>query len=336
MYNNFYEQFLELQKTGFNEWQKYIENTFGSFAKEGMASFQFNIDEFYDSMANTTQEFWKKVDESKEVYSAVLQLWHSLSEEPVSLDAKGALEVYEKWNKENFKLLRNSLAPNVPDYLKEFSDKLMDYSELSSEKIIENMKLGVAGGEELQKAMQKMTIGNPRAYIEFMEVLRKNYEETFGRMTSQPMFGKDMEFWRRYIENFDRYVKFNIAAAEFYAAMYEVIHESTQKVVEEYIAMTKEGEQHKTFDEFYKYWAKQVSSTYDKVLFSDEYGQLAGNMIDEMSRFKLAYDELSEVYLASLPIARKSDMDALHKTVYELKKEVRALKKAVKGSGKDE
>jgi hypothetical protein len=118
--------------------------------------------------------------------------------------------------------------------------------------------------------------------------------------------------------------------------MYEVIRDSTQKVIEDYMTMSVDGEQPQTFDEFYKYWSKQVSATYDSVLFSEQYGQLAGNMVDEMAKFKLAYDELCESYLAHLPIARKSDMDALHKTVYDLKKEIRALKKEMKDNGKNE
>jgi len=377
MYNNFYEQFLEAQKSRFDDWQKYMENFFGNFNKENMGDmsqseyydkmfeagqefwkkgfdewkrqmqsagqfssmmgqFSFDPSEYYKNMSVSAQEFWKKVDESKSTYTALVELWRQLSEETAPSDRKGILEVYGKWSKECSKLIRSGLTPNVPEYIKEFSEKLMDYADLSGEKALDNLKIFINNSDNIQQAMEKMMIGSPNAYVEFMEVLRKNYDETFGHIANQPMFGKDMEFWRRYRDSFDRYMKFNIAAAEFYTAMYEVIRESTSKVVEEYIAMSADGEQLTTFDEFYKYWAKQVSATYDKVLFSEQYGQLAGNMIDEMSRFKLAYDELCEVYLAHLPIARKSDMDALHRTVYELKKEVRALKKDMKGSGKNE
>jgi polyhydroxyalkanoate synthesis regulator phasin len=77
-----------------------------------------------------------------------------------------------------------------------------------------------------------------------------------------------------------------------------------------------------------------VTATYDKVLFSEQYSKLAGNMVDEMSRFKLAFDELCEAYLANFPVAKKSDMDALAKTVHELKKEVQELKKEIKKNDK--
>ena len=82
-----------------------------------------------------------------------------------------------------------------------------------------------------------------------------------------------------------------------------------------------------TFEEFYKYWSKTVSAAYGKALFSDELSVLAGDMVDSMSKFKKDYDKISELYLSNAPFPKKSEMDELYKTVYNLKKEVRALKK---------
>ena len=328
-YNKLFETSQEFWKKGFDEWKKQMQAAGQSTGMPG--DFDFNPAEYYKNMATASQDFLKKAGESKNTYSALVELWRQLAEELPAPDNKGILEVYEKWSKEYARQLRSSLTPHVPDYMKEFSEKWMDYFELSGEKTMENIKTWMGSGENLQQAMQKMMAGSPNAYIEFMEALKKNYEETFGRIAHQPLAGKDMEFWRRYRDSFDRFVKYNIAATEFYTAMYQVIRESTKKVIEDYMNMSADGNQPQTFDEFYKYWSKQVSSNYDTVLFYEEYGKLAGNMVDEMARFKIAYDELCESYLVHLPVAKKSDMDALYKTVYELKKELRSLKKEIKG-----
>jgi len=330
-YEKLFRVSQEFWKKGFDEWKKQMESA-GQFpGMLGDFDFTFNPSEYYRNMAATAQDFWKKAGESKETYSALVELWRQLAEDLPGMDSKSIMEVYEKWSKEYASQLRSSLTPHIPDYMKDFSEKWMDNLELTGEKALENLKAWMSNGEDLQQAVQKMMAGSPNAYIEFMEVLKKNYEDTFGRIAHQPTFGKDMEFWRRYRDSFDRYVKFNIAATGFYTAMYEVIRDSTRKVIEDYMAMASEGDQPQTFDEFYKYWSKQVSANYDKVLFYEEYGRLAGNMVDEMARFKIAFDELCESYLAHLPVARKSDMEALHKTVYDLKKELRSLKKEIKG-----
>ena len=331
-YDKLFEAGQDFWKKGYDEWKKHMPDS-GQFS--GMTdSFDFDPAEYYKNMATAAEDFWKKVGDSQKTYSALSELWNQLNDGLSARDNKAALEVYEKWNKQYAKLLRSSLTPNVPDYIKEYSEKLMDYFELTGQKVLDNVKTWISSGEDLQQAVEKMLTGSPNAYIDFMEVLKKNYEETFGRIAFQPTFGKDMEFWRRYRDSFDRFAKYNIAVTGFYTAMYEVIRESTNKVIEEYKDMSAGGSQPKTFDEFYKHWSKQVSETYNKVLFSEQYGRLAGNMIDEMARFKLAYDELCESFLAHLPVAKKSDMDALHKTVYELKKELRSLKKEIKDNEK--
>ncbi len=166
-----------------------------------------------------------------------------------------------------------------------------------------------------------------------MNASRTFYDNTFSKLLNAPSFGRDMEFWERQKSIFDRFVKFNIAATEFYSRIGDIAQDATKQVLEDYVKMSGEGTQPKSFDEFYKYWAKAVSAAYDKVLLSEELSILAGKMVDELSRFKAAFDKAWESYLALFPIPKKSDLDDLYKTVYELKKEVKALKKALKKEG---
>jgi len=364
-YKKLFEASQEYWKKGFEDWTKQnqaaaasfatamSDNTKGGAAPSGnamfgnmfggfnfdpaqyskmMGGFSFDPTQFYKDMTSSAQDFWKKTDESKKTYAAMVDLWRQLAEDLAVQGNKGVQEIYEDWSRKYSAMIRSSITPNVPGYMKEFSEKMLDYFESSGAKWEENFKTWMNSGEDIWKGMEKVTAGNPNAYLEFMEALKKSYQETYGQIANQPLFGKDMEFWRRYRESFDRFAKYNIAAAGFYTAMFEVIRGSTRKVVEEFMAKAASGEQSKTFEEFYKYWAKQVSATYDKVLFSEQYARLAGSMVDEMARFKSAYNELWEFYLAQLPLAKKTYMDALYKTVYELKKEIRSLKKEIKGN----
>jgi hypothetical protein len=331
-YNKLFETSQDYWKKNYDEWQKLVQSAEQHSGITG--NFDFNPADFYKNMTSAAQDFWKKADESKNTYTALLDLWRQLAEKSTTLDNKGITEVYEKWNRQFADLFRDSMTPDVPGYVKDFNEKWMDCFKTSGETMMDNAKAWTSSFEEFQKAAQRAQAGGPNSVIEFMEALKKNYEETFGQMARHPMFGKDMEFWRRHRDSFDRFVKYNIAASGFYTAMYDVISDSTRRVIEEYAAMSARGDQFKSFEEFYKYWSKQVSATYDKALFTEQYCRLAGNMVDEMSRFKMAYDELIESYLANQPIAKKSDMNALYKTVYELKKELRSLKKEMKNNEK--
>lgn len=132
----------------------------------------------------------------------------------------------------------------------------------------------------------------------------KSYENTFGKLISAPTFGKDMAFWQSQKSSFNSYIKYNIASTKFYMSLVEIAREATRKTLDDYVAMRKEGTQPKTFDEFYKSWNKTVSKAYDKVLFSEEISVLAGNMVNEMAKFKMEYDKACEMWLASMPIPK--------------------------------
>ena len=333
---------------GFEEWKKWMQSMGqagaqgSSIFEEGQAFWKKSFEAWQEQMQpawekgfeewknmSAMQDFWAKAAESQKTYAALSELWQQLTEKSAAQDSQGVLDVYAQWNGQYANLLRSGLMPNVPDYIKEYSEKWIDNLEQSGETMLEHIKTWTGTGEALLAAIENTLNNSPNAYIELMEAWKKTYEETFGLFARNPVFGKDMAFWQRHKDSFDRFVKFNIAATGFYTAMYEVIRESTLKVMEDYAALSAKGEEPKSFDEFYSYWAKQVSATYDKVLFSEQYGRLAGNMVDEMAKFRLAYDALCESYLTQFPVPKKSDMDELHKTVYELKKELRALKKEI-------
>ncbi len=371
MPNNSYQHFFEAQKAMFDEWQKYMKSAFKNFAPAATANFSpseyyskifeatqnfwqkafdewqshlktagtvsdFNLDStaYYQKMAESAQEFWRKTGESYKPYSALFALWQKLSEDAGGLNKKNLMEIYEAWTKQHATLMRDSFMPNSPGYIKDFANKLMENFSTNSEVFKSYLQTSLDSGEAWQQAWQNALNKGPEGYIELLEVWQKNYNDTFGKLVNAPTFGRDMSLWQHQKAGFDRFIKYNIAITKFYTGIYEVAQDATKKVLEDYLAMSAQNAQPKTFDEFYKYWSKTVTAGYDKVLFSEHLSQLAGNMVDEMSRFKAESDKLWEMYLANFPVPRKSDMDALYKTVYDLKKELRAMKREMKSNEK--
>ena len=332
MMSSFYQQYFENQKKMFDEWQKYMKSTYSKNADTEIPL--FNSSEFYAKMMDAPNNFWKKTEEGYKSYSAVFDLWKSLNEKNSVLDKDSAMQIYDAWLKQSFSLIRSNIAPNVPEYLKDFTERFVGQMESSSEKMSEYAKNWSDNADALHKAYMDSFAGGPQGFLEFLDVWQKNYDETFGKMMNAPTFGKDMDFWRLQKASLDRFIKYNVAAIKFYTSLFEIAQDATKQVLEDYVTMSAEGTQPKTFDEFYKYWSKMVSAAYEKVLFSENLSVLSGNMVDAMSRFKIEYDKLCEMYLASAPVPKNSDMDDVYKTMYELKKEVRALKKEMQGHEK--
>ena len=114
---------------------------------------------------------------------------------------------------------------------------------------------------------------------------------------------------------------------EFFGQVFKVSQETMLKVITDYSEMLKEEKQPKTMEEFNKYWAREIDKSFDKIYLTDDFSKLISTVVDSTMELKKESDKLMEEYMAILPIPKKSDMDSLHKTIYNLKKEVRTLKK---------
>ena len=321
-----YQQYFEAQRAMFDAWQK---NTASLFSSSGEAGSETNANpmEFYSKMFGTPREVWQKAAESQKSYNAVFDLWKKLSSGKKPMDSKAALQVYDAWLAQSFHLIKSNIAPDLPESFKLFSEKFVENMEHTSKTMSESMKSWAGNEEGFRQAFNNSLGNGPKGYIEFLKVWQKHYGETFGKAMNAPTFGKDMDFWKHQKSSVDQYIQSTIAATKFYTSLIEIAQQATRQVLEDYVGMQAKGTQPETFEEFYKYWSKTVSAAYGKVLFSDDLSVLAGDMVDSMSKFKKDYDKISELYLSNAPFPKKSEMDELYKTVYNLKKEVRALKK---------
>ncbi|MDR2727375.1 MAG: hypothetical protein LBC10_05225 [Deltaproteobacteria bacterium] len=329
MADNYYQQYFDAQKAMFDAWQKHTAPMFAAQNAGGEGGEAHNHMDFYQKLLEAPNDFWKKTSESYKSYHAIFELWKTLNENKAPLDSQAALDIYNIWAKQNFALIRNNLLPSMPGYMQNITERIFETIETSSASMADSIKAWAANDESLKKAVHDALLNGPKGYIGFLEAWQQSYETTLGKFANAPTFGRDMDFWKLQKSSFDRFVKFNTAAAKFYASLFEIAQNATRQVLEEYAAMQAEGTQPKTFEEFYKYWSKTITATYEKVLLSDNLSALSGNMVDAMSRFKVEYDKLCAFYLDHIPVPKKSDMDDLYKTVYELKKEIRALKKEI-------
>ncbi|MDR3177128.1 MAG: hypothetical protein LBU06_11430 [Desulfovibrio sp.] len=328
-----YQKYFEAQKAMFEEWRNFMKANFFKDDREADAAF-FNPEEYFAKFKDAPQDFWKKAENSYKAYQAVYELWKKLSEDNKIPNSQDVLQIYDEWSKQFFTLLKDGITPAMPGYMKDFAAKFVGDMESGNATMSGYLKNWSDSAETLNSAFRDSMQKGPKGYIDFLNVWQENYEKSFGTLLNSPTYGKEMEFWRLLKASLDRFIKYDIAARKFSSRLAEIMQDATKRALEDYVDMHAKGTQPKTFEEFYKYWVRLVSDSYQKVLSSDDVSILAGNMVDAMSKFKIEFDKLCEVYLSVLPIPKNSDMDALYKTVYELKKELRALKQEVKANEK--
>ena len=67
------------------------------------------------------------------------------------------------------------------------------------------------------------------------------------------------------------------------------------------------------------------------LLGTEEFAKVFDEFSDKYAQYMSAQNKVYERMLSSLPIPTNTDMKSLYKTVYDLRKEVRDLKKALAG-----
>ena len=332
MSDNVYQQFADAQKAMFDQWNKAAASMFGQGGEAGKLFADPAV--FYEKMQEAPNEFWKKAAAGYKSYQAVFELWKTLGEQPGGLNSAAFVDLYDAWVKQHFVCIKENLTPEMPAFARSFMGKLVETMEANQDVWSDQARTWLATAQSMQNAWLDSLTTGPDGFLEFLGAWQKGYDESFGKLMDAPTFGKEMEFWKRQKDGFDHFIRYNVAATKFHVAMYDIAQDATKEVVENFFTLRGEGNEPKTFEDFYKYWSRSVSAAYQKILFSDEMSRLAGNMVDEMSRFKIAYDKLCEAYLTNFPVVLKSDMDDLNKTVYSLTKEVRALKKELRANDK--
>ena len=108
-----------------------------------------------------------------------------------------------------------------------------------------------------------------------------------------------------------------------------ILRDANTELWEKIQEITGDSEKSMTFKEFYDMWIKVNSEAINKFYFTDEFAEFMGEYANNAYDFKKKSDEFLESILSVLPVPTDSEMKSVYKTVYELRKDIRDLKKEV-------
>lgn len=186
-----------------------------------------------------------------------------------------------------------------------------------------------AAAQNLQ-LLPQFAEGHPEALMKMFHNAFGAFESTFGRSFHVPAVGKDrekMELVSRCIDDLSVYLSKN---AEFQHAMYLTGLEATEKVVAALALKIEEGQDLSRFDDFFDLWIDVHEKTFYATFQTTEYARLKGELLEAGLNARKHYFKLMEIQLFDLPIALRSEMDDLYKTLYDLRKTVKRLEAKLK------
>lgn len=172
--------------------------------------------------------------------------------------------------------------------------------------------------------------GHPEALMKMFHTLFNAFESTAGRSFHIPAVGKDrekLELMSRCIDDMSVYSAKN---AEYQNMMYLTGLEAMEKVAAELAQKVEAGEEIDRFDAFLDLWVGVNEKTYYTLFQTEDFSRIKGELLEAGLNTRKHYFKLMEMHLFNLPIALRSEMDDLYKTLYELRKKVKKMESQMK------
>ena len=179
-----------------------------------------------------------------------------------------------------------------------------------------------------------MAEGDFKAYTELFREINSKYEETIGKYYNMMGLGVNRESNEDVMKAMSAYNKAMFATAELMSMVMQTGAESMKSFATSFQKAATSGEAPTTFREFYDLWSSVTEAELMKLLNTDEFSKTFNYFADMNGQYMTAQNKVYERVLSALPIPTNKDMKSLYKTVYDLRKEVRDLKRELAMKGK--
>jgi class III poly(R)-hydroxyalkanoic acid synthase PhaE subunit len=153
--------------------------------------------------------------------------------------------------------------------------------------------------------------------------------EELNKFLKSPALGLTREFVetvKKVIQNYIEYLK---QLKIFDQQLTEKGKESFEKFLKNIFELSKKGENLDDFDKIFKKWIETNEEIFQEYLKSDEFGKFLSEFTKVSAQLKKSLDEYTFQTLKDTNIATKTELDRAYKEIYNLKKELRELKKTL-------
>ncbi len=280
--------------------------------------------------AGTAQQTWQKMLHSNEIYFNIFRFWQDLVAKLADGQTSQTSDFVRRWQDQYTKMLMTNFVPGfLPESLQSFFKEPRQIFQMYANTAGKLFNPWEDTFGEMQAMLLKSLSGNKDAYLDFIKSWQKNYENTFAKLLRAPNIGMTRELADKLTENMDKFMDYLNVLSEFSATIYRVGTESMETLLKKYQEMMEQDSQPKTFREFYELWWKTSEDAYQQLFGTEDFAKLLSQVVDAGVVFKKNQDLLMEEFLKQMPVPLKSEMNDLYKTLYDLKKEVRNLKRRI-------
>ena len=165
------------------------------------------------------------------------------------------------------------------------------------------------------------------------------YQQTFGSLTQSPILGPSREFNGKLLRAFDAWTDLYRASIDYQAVLASIQVNSFEQLMQELIKQAEveivkganDKQQTNNWRYFQTVWTEVADRVFQEAFCQEENLKIRGKFLNSLNIYRLRQQELTELWmkLMNVPVPVRSEVDEIHKNIYELRKEVKRLKKAL-------
>lgn len=153
------------------------------------------------------------------------------------------------------------------------------------------------------------------------------FQQEMTGFLSSPAFGLGREVQGQVGALFEEWLVHKQKDFEYQRSLTEAWSEAFRKMTEKMEGMVKEGRRFENPRELMDLWVKVGDEVFTELFHTERFSQLQAEMMNAAHRVRRGRRELAEMMLRSNDLPTTSDVEAAHKAIYELRKEVRGLRR---------
>ncbi len=303
-----------------------IFNQYNEILNNNLAKFQENIQngtaqDAYRSMLNANEGFTR-------FYEMWMPMWKSIQDKTFNN------EIYQQWvNPAMYKDLMDKYFGFIPEGSRQY---VQQFTNMMQEGYKQAGAMGMQNYHQMRSFFPGMNTNG------LFEGLLNNYNTAYNMMNDAVApFTKMMtpnQHTHTLIEWQDianRMAVYNIKNAELQYMMYTQGTQVMDKLAENVIGKIQSGEEINSIMALYQEWMNISDKTFVSLFESDEYSKLMAEVSAMQMKLRKDIETQLEKLMVGIPVATRSEMDELYKTIYDLKKQVRQLEKMMELDGEE-
>jgi class III poly(R)-hydroxyalkanoic acid synthase PhaE subunit len=159
--------------------------------------------------------------------------------------------------------------------------------------------------------------------------LLKLWSKTMQQLFNMPQIGLTRFYQEKVNQAGEKYCRFQGVLGKLSILLSTPFEKACKQLQEQLTQTTNQTSPLEDAKFYYDSWIKNLESNYHELFNTAEYIQTLGQTLETMNAYVGAREAVITDVLKTLPIPSNTDMDALYREIYHLKKRIKKLERAI-------